>query len=444
MNIVRLRVGVLVVVMWTFSSIPLAVLAAPPDDPAGPSDAASTDRDGTFVAQPWYQTAAPMPSLASAQTPSRTLASDETWSGEVYLSEGIIVPEGIELTILPGTTVRVRTDSTQDSRIGFEVYGSLVAVGTRSNRIEITGDNPGASTNQDRWNNIRISGRAEFQYCNISDGYDTFVLSGQVDSFHVSQCEFTNNHNFTIVFYNSNQLVGEISYNVFRGNHTAIGDIAGGYSGNQGNALLIKRNLFYDNSNDAIRWWGRSKPTIVNNTISSGYWAMLFSGLETSDAIVKNNIIYGQNYGIVLTSSPSEGVVSEFPQISYNNFYNCSAGCYVADADPSNGYDFQPFAPSSGAGEISEDPLFVDYANADYHLSANSPSIDAGDPASPYDPDGTIADMGAYATTTPVPIPALSQWGTIAMAALFIAFLGWRLKKRPWLPQSKDGEVQRC
>ena len=38
------------------------------------------------------------------------------------------------------------------------------------------------------------------------------------------------------------------------------------------------------------------------------------------------------------------------------------------------------------------DPLLV----SNYHLSANSPCIDAGDFLLPYDPDGTIADIGAY------------------------------------------------
>jgi predicted outer membrane repeat protein len=54
---------------------------------------------------------------------------------------------------------------------------------------------------------------------------------------------------------------------------------------------------------------------------------------------------------------------------------------------------------------INEDPLFVDADNSNYHLSWNtypqesgfkSPAIDSGDPASEFDPDGTIADMGAY------------------------------------------------
>ncbi|MCD6177625.1 MAG: T9SS type A sorting domain-containing protein [Candidatus Cloacimonetes bacterium] len=49
-----------------------------------------------------------------------------------------------------------------------------------------------------------------------------------------------------------------------------------------------------------------------------------------------------------------------------------------------------------GVGNIDSDPLFVDVLNEDYHLTENSPCIDAGDPNSPLDPDGTIADMGAF------------------------------------------------
>jgi hypothetical protein len=36
------------------------------------------------------------------------------------------------------------------------------------------------------------------------------------------------------------------------------------------------------------------------------------------------------------------------------------------------------------------------FVNGDFTLQLNSPCIDAGDPNSPLDPDGTIADMGAF------------------------------------------------
>jgi hypothetical protein len=49
-----------------------------------------------------------------------------------------------------------------------------------------------------------------------------------------------------------------------------------------------------------------------------------------------------------------------------------------------------------GEGNIDADPLFVDLDNGDYTLQSSSPCIDAGDPESDLDSDGTIADMGAY------------------------------------------------
>jgi len=57
-----------------------------------------------------------------------------------------------------------------------------------------------------------------------------------------------------------------------------------------------------------------------------------------------------------------------------------------------------------GTGNVDMDPLFNDPANDDYSLTwdhfpepdeTKSPCIDTGDPAIPYDPDGTRIDMGA-------------------------------------------------
>lgn len=48
-----------------------------------------------------------------------------------------------------------------------------------------------------------------------------------------------------------------------------------------------------------------------------------------------------------------------------------------------------------GTGNIDLDPLFADAGNGDFRLRAGSACIDAGDPASPLDPDCTRADIGA-------------------------------------------------
>ena len=84
-------------------------------------------------------------------------------------------------------------------------------------------------------------------------------------------------------------------------------------------------------------------------------------------------------------------------------FYNpVLVNCIVCNNTPTH-FDCEPYITYSnisggwaGTGNISTDPLFLDPENGDYHLTENSPCIDAGDPDSPFDPDGTIADMGAF------------------------------------------------
>ncbi|MDP8205422.1 MAG: T9SS type A sorting domain-containing protein [Candidatus Electryonea clarkiae] len=50
----------------------------------------------------------------------------------------------------------------------------------------------------------------------------------------------------------------------------------------------------------------------------------------------------------------------------------------------------------NGDGFFTADPRFVNAEESNFHLQENSPLIDAGDPDSPRDPDGTIADVGVY------------------------------------------------
>ena len=65
-----------------------------------------------------------------------------------------------------------------------------------------------------------------------------------------------------------------------------------------------------------------------------------------------------------------------------------------------------------GTGNIFLDPLFYEVdEDSSYYLWSNSPCVDAGDPASPLDPDSTVADMGAMWPPIPVVIePPDTLW----------------------------------
>ncbi|MBM3239033.1 T9SS type A sorting domain-containing protein [Candidatus Poribacteria bacterium] len=77
--------------------------------------------------------------------------------------------------------------------------------------------------------------------------------------------------------------------------------------------------------------------------------------------------------------------------------YNYESTPTVTYCDVQGGY--------TGTGNINADPLFVDPSSGDYHLQPGSPCIDAGDPNSPKDPDGTRADMGAFYFDQSAPFP---------------------------------------
>jgi hypothetical protein len=87
------------------------------------------------------------------------------------------------------------------------------------------------------------------------------------------------------------------------------------------------------------------------------------------------------------------------PRVQHNLFH---ANQIAAILWPDGGGDFDPYEANDFDlgdeifGNLDGDPLFVDADGGDWHLQLGSPAIDAGDPALPLDPDGTVADVGPF------------------------------------------------
>ncbi|MCP4584172.1 MAG: T9SS type A sorting domain-containing protein [candidate division Zixibacteria bacterium] len=151
-----------------------------------------------------------------------------------------------------------------------------------------------------------------------------------------------------------------------------------------GGITYVEHNIISDNIYDGFDPY-LGTTYLTNNTIygngRDGYNDWSGGGV----VFIRNNIINENGrYGIFKHRDTPV-------LISYNDVWNNVQGNYY------EGYsgDPIPFTPSPGTGEISEDPLLVDPEFGDFYLTFGSPCIDAGDPESPDDPDGTIADMGA-------------------------------------------------
>lgn len=107
-----------------------------------------------------------------------------------------------------------------------------------------------------------------------------------------------------------------------------------------------------------VKFSGNSLVSIINNTITNQSESGIY--LDSLNATITNNIISNNKYGIY---TPVRTLPA--PTISYNVIFGNSGNYVNVDA---------------AASDISVDPRFV--GNGDYHLRADSPAIDAGNPSS--------------------------------------------------------------
>ncbi len=121
----------------------------------------------------------------------------------------------------------------------------------------------------------------------------------------------------------------------------------------------------------------RSSAQVIGNTICDNTEGGI-SMEDSSAVLIKNNVVCGNvTYGIRVSESSCD--------ICYNDIY--------AHDDNYAGITDQ----ADTNGNISEDPLFVHRSAGDYHLTALSPCINAGDSSDSVPPGGgDRIDMGAF------------------------------------------------
>jgi hypothetical protein len=137
--------------------------------------------------------------------------------------------------------------------------------------------------------------------------------------------------------------------------------------------ITVFHCLIHHNNGTGVRNWGSYVTSVVNSTISGNGCYGIYNSYYNSNIYVQNSIV-AFNY---------------LESLFNNTQYNPVALCEYSDMVGGTGM------PWFGNGCMDGDPMFADTLARDYSLAVGSPCIDAGDPASPLDPDGTVADMGA-------------------------------------------------
>lgn len=141
--------------------------------------------------------------------------------------------------------------------------------------------------------------------------------------------------------------------------------------------------------------------TIENCTLADNMETYGIRCYDSNNIVVKNCTVTNYGRGIQIDSGTTDVLYCDFYANSVFNYLNAGGNPGVGDLVTIN-------ANSDSCDvfyNIFLDPEYVDPDNGDFNLMAGSPCIDAGDPTSPSDPDGTVADIGAlYYHQEPYPV----------------------------------------
>lgn len=345
-----------------------------------------------------------------------------TWSrpGSPYIvTDSLTVPSGATLRIEPGVVVQVASSSQ------FTVYGALVAVGTRTDRISFSSLNATSY-----WNTVLLDGQSgpasRIEFCDFRNATNALsiriVNQNATLNVPIANCRFTNCLDYAINCYAHGFIYQDLGgfhslrptlqvetrncifANCYGG---ARYESAGGQSvhpwyGFIGNLVWLyasnQNNIYTGITRSALAFSAEAHTAEAAGQVNNCTFNAAGCGIEYSANFAVNafNNIF-DHCGVALTRDTAAG------QAGFNCFWN-------------NQTNFAGYSPNYGslvtanlngtpcdvAFNIFQDPQFA--GPQDFHLAPASPCVDAGDPSAvaadacllPPALGTSVNDLGAY------------------------------------------------
>jgi hypothetical protein len=160
--------------------------------------------------------------------------------------------------------------------------------------------------------------------------------------------------------------------------------------------VLIENNRVFDCPDKGISVGEKSIDTIIRGNLVVNT-SMAVAVKDSSTATIDRNTFYDDSVGVACY----EKVANQgggFAEVRNTIFAKSKVAEASTDGKSTIRIDYSLSDKSQlpGTGNIFGDPRFENVAENNFYLHPGSPCIDAGDPSSPNDPDGTRADIGAF------------------------------------------------
>jgi hypothetical protein len=289
------------------------------------------------------------------------------------------------------------------------VNGVLQAFGTEEDSIYFTTN---TVSNPEQWNGLRLEDAGNssiIRYCVVENAHysnsDAYSSGGGLTIWRCSpkvvhstiryNSSVHNGGGLAVDYSNTNPIIEDCT---IEHNSSVYG---GGAAVSNDAHTTFRRCLITHNwvqQGGGVGSWG-GYPTLINCTVTENHGDDAGGIRATSTSIITliNTIVANNTGAAGIANYSMYPMVVRYSDIYGNqgmpSYGDCGTDFGLPDHTNIHGL------PCDRYDNLFMNPQFVDASHDNYHLRSNSPCIDAGDPSTEHDPDGTIADMGAFSST---------------------------------------------